>query len=328
MAPARTGTKYLRVLLALLAAASITAVPVSQAHAAPSPTELERQIDQAWAKLEPLIEQYNGVHEQLKANRTKAAALQAKLQPLQLQVDLAMSRVGDIAAQAYRQGPAADLSAVLSSGSPSDMVERLSMLDYLARRQHDQIAGVATMRDRYAAQKISLDTLIATEAKQDADLAARKKSIEAQLDNLQKLRQQAYGNGGTLGNIKPVACPVDYIGGAAGEAAKTACNQIGKPYVWAADGPNSFDCSGLTLYAWAAAGVTLRHYTKWQWADGTPITRSGLRPGDLVFYFSDLHHMGMYVGGGWIVHAPQTGDVVRMAKIDAISRPVGYRRPS
>jgi cell wall-associated NlpC family hydrolase len=120
---------------------------------------------------------------------------------------------------------------------------------------------------------------------------------------------------------------VDYTAGPGGIAARKACTAIGRPYVWAADGPNSFDCSGLTLWAWAAAGVQLRHYTKWQWSDTTAVSRANLRPGDLVFYYPPtLHHVGIYVGGGWIVHAPHTGDYVRMAKLD--SAPIaGYRRP-
>jgi peptidoglycan DL-endopeptidase CwlO len=124
-----------------------------------------------------------------------------------------------------------------------------------------------------------------------------------------------------------VACPVDYIPGPGGVAAKKACSLIGKPYIWAAAGPDGYDCSGLTLAAWAAAGVTLRHYTNWQWSDTTPVSRADLRPGDLVFFFSDLHHMGIYVGGGWMVHAPTTGDYVRMAKIDSPYLPIaGFRR--
>jgi cell wall-associated NlpC family hydrolase len=80
------------------------------------------------------------------------------------------------------------------------------------------------------------------------------------------------------------------------------------------------------MFAWKAAGVSLRHYTKWQWSDTKPVSRADLRPGDLVFYYSDLHHMGMYVGNNWIVHAPTSGDVVRMKRID--DGPIaGYRRP-
>jgi cell wall-associated NlpC family hydrolase len=89
-----------------------------------------------------------------------------------------------------------------------------------------------------------------------------------------------------------------------------------------------YDCSGLTLVAWGSVGVTLGHFTGWQWNEGTPVSRGNLRPGDLVFWFSDLHHMGIYVGGGWTVHAPHTGDVVRMTKIDSPGLPIaGFRRP-
>ena len=74
--------------------------------------------------------------------------------------------------------------------------------------------------------------------------------------------------------------------------------------------------------------MSLRHYTNWQWSDSKPVSRADLQPGDLVFFFKDLHHMGMYVGGGWMVHAPQTGDHVRMAKMDSPSLPIaGFRRP-
>jgi cell wall-associated NlpC family hydrolase len=124
-----------------------------------------------------------------------------------------------------------------------------------------------------------------------------------------------------------VACPVDYAPGPGGAAAKRACGLIGRPYIWAAAGPNGYDCSGLTLTAWGEAGVALRHCTNWQWSDTKPISRAELRPGDLVFFFKDLHHLGIYVGGGWMVHAPQTGDVVRMARMDNPYLPIaGFRR--
>ena len=82
------------------------------------------------------------------------------------------------------------------------------------------------------------------------------------------------------------------------------------------------------MTAWAAAGVTLRHYTKWQWSDTTSVSRADLKPGDLVFWYSDLHHMGIYVGNDTVVHAPHTGDHVRMANIDKVGPIAGYRRPS
>ena len=135
------------------------------------------------------------------------------------------------------------------------------MLDQLARLQEQRISDVAAVRDKVLADQKALNDIIAQQSAQDADLAAKKTTIEAQIKDLQKLRQQAYGGGGGTGSLRPVACPVEYIGGAAGKAAATGCAQIGKPYVWGAAGPNSFDCSGFTEYSWGSAGVSLYHYT-------------------------------------------------------------------
>jgi cell wall-associated NlpC family hydrolase len=316
--------------LAILAAALIlVAATNTTAYAQPSVADLEAQINQAWNTLEPLVEQYNMVHAQLQANQAKAATLEAQMKPLQLQVDLVQTRVGTMSASLYERGPLSKVSAILDAGSPANLIDQLSTLDALARRQTDTVQGASDLVAKYDAQKKPLDALIAVEAQQDADLAAKKATIQQQMNSLQQLRQQAYGSSGMAGGaIRPVACPFVLGIGKGAIAAKTACDQIGKPYVWAAAGPKTFDCSGLTLYAWAAAGVTLGHYTQWQWNEGKPVTRAQLQPGDLVFYFSDLHHMSIYVGGNWVVHAPTSGDVVRMTQLDNPYLPIaGFRRP-
>ena len=102
----------------------------------------------------------------------------------------------------------------------------------------------------------------------------------------------------------------------AATAVRAAYRQLGAPYDWAADGPQSFDCSGLTAYAWAAAGVSLPHSSQAQYGVGAHVSRGGLAPGDLVFFGSPIHHVGIYVGGGEMIDAPQTGDVVRVQSID------------
>ncbi len=238
-----------------------------------------------------------------------------------------MSRVGELAAQYYRSGQGLMMNAVLSGGSPEDFVYKLTFVNELAHVQRNRIDVVASARDKYAADKKQLDTLIAQLSAQDADLAAQKKDIETRIAALQKLRQKVYGTSGSTGTLKPVACPVEYNGGKGGVAATKACGLIGKPYHYGSSGPDSFDCSGLTMTAWAAAGVSLPHFTGAQWKIGTSVAKADLRPGDLVFFYSDLHHVGLYVGAGWMVHAPQTGDFVRMAKLEG--RPVaGYRRPA
>jgi cell wall-associated NlpC family hydrolase len=319
-----------RALAASVAALAVMLAP-THAYAAPDPATVEAQIDKAWNELEPLVEQYNKVHSELQANQAKAGALAQQLQPLQLQVDLAMAKVGDLAVQAYKGGPTSTLNALLT-GSPATLTEQLSILNAIARDRRAHIGVVAAARDKYAADKKAIDDLIVAQRRQDTDLGAKKTQIEGQLADLQKLRQQVSATATTTTasatSLKPTACPVDYSGGPGGTAAKKACSLIGKPYIWGAAGPNGYDCSGLTLTAWGAAGASLRHYTNWQWQDTKPINRADLRPGDLVFFFKDLHHLGVYVGGGWMVHAPQGGDLVRMTKIDNPYLPIaGYRRP-
>jgi cell wall-associated NlpC family hydrolase len=322
LAPAR------RALVVTVAVLFAVAGLGTHADAAPSPADIEAQINQQWATLEPLVEQYNMVHSELQQNQAKSDALATQMRPLQLRVGLIMNRVGTMSASLYEHGQLATVSAMLS-GSPGTLADRMTTLNVLAQRQTDTVRDAAALISQYNGQKKPLDALIATEGKLDADLAAKKTTIETQMAALQTLRQQAYGSSGNAGGaLRPVACPFVLGTGKGAVAAKTACQQIGKPYVWAAAGPKTFDCSGLTLYAWAAAGVTLRHYTQWQWQDAKPVTRAQLQPGDLVFYFSDLHHMSMYVGGNWVVHAPTTGDVVRMAPLDNPYLPIaGYRRP-
>jgi cell wall-associated NlpC family hydrolase len=320
-----------RVLRSLICSAAAIGIvltgPATAARATPSPSNVEDQIDQQWNKLEPIIEQYNNVHNKLTATRAQAKKISDRLQPLQRQVDAAMAQVRGLAVDAYKQGSPSALDAMLISGSPTGLADKLTFLDHYARHQREQISGVAALRDRYAADKQRLDLLTQSLAVRDADLAKTKKTIERKIAALQKLRIRAYGAGGSEGgSLRTGPCPVTYSNDPGGRAAQKACSLIGRPYVFGAEGPNSFDCSGLTKTAWGSVGVHLEHYTRDQWGEGRPVSRSELKAGDLVFYYSDLHHVGIYVGGNTIVHAPHTGDHVRMASIDRA--PVaGYRRP-
>jgi cell wall-associated NlpC family hydrolase len=331
VAPSRVLTTLRAVIFAAAASAAALSVAIGPAYADPTPppAEIEAQIDQQWNALEPIIEQYNAVHTQLAANRGKADQLQKQLQPLQLQVDMALAKVSDIAAGVYKTGPGSTLNAVLSTSSPTSLADQLTLLNMIARSQRDEISSVLRVRDKYAGDKKAVDSLIAQQAKQDADLAAKKKQIEDQISQLQKLRQQAYGgSGAATGALKPVPCPVEYIGGPAGIAVNKACSLIGKPYIWGAAGPNGYDCSGLTMAAWAAAGVRLEHQSAVQKRQTTPVSRSQLRPGDLIFFYSDIHHVAIYIGGGWMVHAPQSNDFVREAQLDRYGSSIaGYGRP-
>jgi len=318
----------LRSLLAVVAAAVVVVTAPVSAQAAPSPSSVEKDIDKQWNDLEPIIEQYNDVHGKLIKNQAQLKKLNDQLTPLQVQVDVALSSVRGIAADAYMQGAPNAFNAMVMSGSATGLTDRLMYLDQLARRQQEQIAGVTKLRDQYASAKADLGQLTQAIALRDADLSQRKKVIEVKINALQKLRIQAYGTAGQNdGPLRTGPCPVTYTNDKGGRAAQKACSLVGKPYVFGAEGPNAYDCSGLTKEAWASVGVSLEHYTKDQWNEGTPVTAGQLQPGDLVFYYpGSLHHMAIYIGGGMVVHAPHTGDFVRMATIDR--GPIaGYRRP-
>jgi cell wall-associated NlpC family hydrolase len=175
---------------------------------------------------------------------------------------------------------------------------------------------VTALRDQYERQKQPLDAALATLQQQDAALSAQKADIQNKITQLNSLRLAAYGNGGGTGSLRPVACPQVYDGSPGAKAASYACKQIGKPYVWAAAGPGGYDCSGLTLASWASVGVDLPHNALEQKGVTTRVSAGDLRVGDLVFYYSDVHHVVIYVGNGWVVSASTYGVPIEMQKLD------------
>ncbi|MGK5737622.1 NlpC/P60 family protein [Micromonospora sp. URMC 103] len=315
VAPRSRWSRFTTALAALIGVAVVLTGGATAAHADPSVAEIERQIDEDWNKLEPVIEKHNATRQDLAAKRREADALAARIKPLQRRVDEAMDKVSALAVRAYKGETVSTVNAVLGSRTPGEVVGQLEMLDRFAHNQQQDVQQVVELRDELARQKAPLDEMVSRLAVTEAQLAAKKKQINAEIDRLQKLRIKVYGNGGG-GPLRPAPCPATYPGGAAGVAVKFACAQIGKPYVWGAEGPNSYDCSGLMLAAWKKAGVSLPHNAAQQSRVTKDVSRGELRPGDLVFYYSDIHHVGMYVGGGWVVHASQAGQPVKMKKVD------------
>ncbi|HEX5540654.1 MAG TPA: NlpC/P60 family protein [Micromonospora sp.] len=308
--------RFLAPALVVVVSLVATLLGGAPAQAEPTVSQIEAQIDEEWRKLEPVIEKHNATREDLAKKKKQATALSKKITPLQLQVDLAMAKVGELAASAYKGDRASALNAILTTGSPAALIDRLEVLDQFARRQQQDIQAVNKLKEKYQAEKEPLDALVAELTRTEKELAAKKKQIDTEIDRLQKLRVRVYGTTGGLGSLRPVPCPTTYPGGAAGKVVTFACAQIGKPYVWGSTGPGSYDCSGLMLRAWAQVGVSLPHNAARQRAVTAYVSRSELRPGDLVFYYRDLSHVGMYVGDGWIVHASTTGVPVRMKRLD------------
>jgi len=315
-------------LLALLTTVAVVFGSPSVVFATPPPGEIENQIDQKWNQLEPLIEKYNAVHEQLVKSQNQVATLQAQIQPLKTQVDLAMTRIGVLSAQLYQLGPAANLNAVLNAGKSTDFIDQLGTLNAIAVTQTANVADAIALKHQYDVQEKPIDDQVAQLKIQNDQLNGQTADIKKQIDDLQKLRLTAYGSGVGTGNLRPAACPQTYDGSPGAKAADFACKQIGKKYVWGADGPSSYDCSGLTSAAWRSVGVSLPHNAYQQKQVTSRISKADLRPGDLIFMYSDVHHVVIYVGNGWDVAAPTYGEPVQMQKpFDTPGRINSYGRP-
>lgn len=296
--------------------------PASVANAAPSVEEIQQQIQKSSAELTKIVEEYNTTNVMLARTRTAATEAAARLAPLQSQLDDAAASVDELAVTAYTTGQLSTISALLDSGSSGQLLSRMSALDQMARVRNSQVTEALDARTKVEEEKAKLDTLLATQTVQQQTLAAKKTQIEKDLARLYELRRQAYGAATETASGSTAVAPS--VSGAAGVAVKYAYGALGKPYVWAADGPDGYDCSGLTLAAWRAAGKSLSHSSSIQYQETARISRSQLQPGDLVFYNS-LGHVAIYVGSNQIIHSPTFGEVVKLASVDMMT-PYGYGR--
>jgi len=291
------------------------------AAAEPSASELTQRITKASGELEKVVESYNRLREELKATQAAETTVTAKLGPLQASMADAETKIGEIASAAYKTGQLGPASVLLDGGSEM-FLSRLVTLDRLAQDRQTEVDTFVTTRESLTAERTRLDAARLKQEAQVKQLAAGKKKIEADLDKLYEMREDAYGSATSSGSSYSGTIPS--VSGKAGVAVRYAYNAIGTPYVWAADGPNGYDCSGLTLAAWRAAGKSLPHNAAMQWDTVAHIGRSSLQPGDLVFY-SGLGHVALYVGSGKVIHAPTFGESVKLASVDMMS-PYGYGR--
>jgi cell wall-associated NlpC family hydrolase len=205
------------------------------------------------------------------------------------------------------QGGSDPTVSFVASQDPQAVLDQASTLRYFAKRDSSKV--LVLMQAMQAAER----------ARKSAEArSAQVKELRTQLDSQRKKVTDAYEKvRGQLVERDPsqlASLPVIGTGKAA-QALRYAMSKIGRPYVWGAAGPSAFDCSGLTMWAYRQVGINLPHYTGSQFNAGTHVSRSQLQPGDLVFFYSDLHHMGIYVGGGKMLHAPHTGDVVKIASM-------------
>ncbi|MEU0559769.1 NlpC/P60 family protein [Dactylosporangium sp. NPDC006015] len=320
----RTKRSLLRTLFIGVVSLAIVA-PASVAKADPTAAEIDAQIQKAGDELEDLVEAYNKINGDLAATQAAAAELQKKLQPYVDNMANANANVDVIAVAAFKgAGSLQNLSIVLNARSSDTLMDQLTTLQQIGKHQQHEIADFTSAKSKLDEEKKKIDETLAAETAQKTELETKKKKIEGDVKKLEALRRRST-TGGTGSTGVKVALGAECTS-PANAAVAFACAQLGEPYKWGAAGPSSWDCSGLTMGAWKAAGVILPHNAAQQWSKTTHISRSALSPGDLAF-FRGLGHVGIYIGNGKMIHAPTTGRNVEVQSIDGRSDTYGYGRP-
>jgi peptidoglycan DL-endopeptidase CwlO len=326
----RRGTLALLAIVAtLFVAAPAQATPTTSAEAA----EL---VAARGHELEVITEQFNEARVTLAAQQEATKAAIATMEQATAELAAAQQQVRGLARTAYTGEGLGSFSALLTSDSADSFVDRMATLQLVAGHQSDILERAATASvaaaqaqataqqaaaeaqaqyDAVAAQQAALQAEVDTYRAAFAQLSAQEKqaAVAAHEDD-RASRSEDREDPEEPASVPPAA-PVVADSDAAQTAVDTAMAQRGKPYVWAAGGPNSFDCSGLTAYAFRAAGITLPHSSLSQSKMGQPVSRDQLQPGDLVFFYSPVSHVGIYIGNGKMVHAPTSGDVVKVAPL-------------
>ncbi|MBC6469812.1 C40 family peptidase [Actinomadura alba] len=314
------------VIAALLAAMVLTGVAGA---AAPDPEveALKAEADRLNGQLETLTEQYNGMRVRLDQSKRAARAAKAEAELQRRSLRQMQLRIRRLAGVSYMNGSVDESTAAFVGASdPQDLLDRASALRYFATQDAGKVRdlGIATQASAHAERTEKART--ASVQRLAADIDAQKGRIESLLstskDRLKAAVKARDGDRRAGGEATPTATPQTPDPDGPGEASakalaavKAARSKLGAPYLFGRAGPKSFDSSGLTMWAYKQAKVKLPHHTGSQWTSGTQIAQDDLLPGDLVFFFADLHHVGLYIGDGEMIHAPQTGDVVRIAPI-------------
>jgi len=277
------------------------------ASASPNPTlkqllaaaaRLSRQIDDLSQQYDALRIQYTEAKAQVKVARL-IVARDKRL----LKVDQAA--VAQIAAAGYMTGGVDPAISLLESKNPQSMLNRASILGELQKENGNKIHLVTSAQA--AAQRARL--LAVQEQHKAAKLSRSMRGKVAQIQaNENKLNSAAFAKALEVyrktGNYPPINPPGDSIGV---QALRIAMTRIGDAYVWGGAGPTTFDCSGLVVWAYAQIGISLPHFTGDLWNSGVHVSRAQLEPGDLVFFFADISHVGIYVGNGFMLDAPTFG---------------------
>jgi peptidoglycan DL-endopeptidase CwlO len=334
-------------LLALAGGTAAGAAPAApKAQTAPNAAlaakakALQAKLDAQHAEVERLAERLNATDDRRRRLQASLRRLKARQAAAQAQLDAAQAQLDEQARATYMGGPQWLLGELVGGANPPDAMRRLPMqkaaLEARAAVVTDvrvRKAEVESLNERVSADLAEADLV---HRRQDDERRQVQRLVEQLQGTLDKIDEQLAGyleaerdraeasrRAAWSGYMSGVGTVQSWLqaGPVARAAVRWALAQLGDPYRWGATGPDTFDCSGLTSSAYRAAGVTIPRVSRAQWGAGPHVAVANLLPGDLLFYADNpgnpatIHHVGMYIGNGLMVHAPHTGDVVRVASI-------------
>jgi peptidoglycan DL-endopeptidase CwlO len=328
-----TGTRthlVARLSIAVLLAASATIGAVTLSSAAPSREEVEQaraRLDSLNQELDLMVEQYNQARLRLQEVQARLADVRAQAQRAQATADRAISSLNANAARAYR-GVGSQIAELFDSASLADFSDRLEFIGSMAQADSDLAveAESAQQEARWTAAELKATAeerqgiVDALAAKQDQieSRVAEARDLYEELDRKyhEALAAQAAAQESAASTVGPPIPPPPAPNANVAAVLQAAYSMIGTPYQYGGSSPETgFDCSGFTMWAWSHAGVYLPHSSAAQYASLPQVAQSDLQPGDLVFFYSPISHVGIYVGGGSMIHSPQTGSVVSVVPI-------------
>ena len=359
MASTRNAARLRAVIIGIVAAGSAAfliptiAAAVPRDPATDTIATVTQRLDNLSKQSESLAEKYNGAQITLTARQKAAGKAQSAFRSAAATYQTARAQLTNTLKSQYEGAQFSTAGALLTSTNEANYLDKVEALNLLNAHRSAVVAELITARaNADKAQEAAADALQKAKSvrdlvsKQRADVEAKTKKYTDLLATLNAQQQEQYRdrNAPTAAQLattqttqalpaapaQPAAPPA--VGGGSAKAqiaVAYARAQLGKPYVFAAAGPDAFDCSGLTMMAWAAAGVSLPHFapTQMQYGSTVPIDVSAMLPGDLIFLYPDIGHVEIYAGNGMAISAPQPGDVVKYVSV-AYDMPniVGVRR--
>ncbi|MFC9848253.1 NlpC/P60 family protein [Streptomyces sp. NPDC060223] len=329
-----------RVTVLTTAAAAAVVLSANAANAAPSEKpsvdDVKSQVDKLQDEAEQATEKLNGATEKQDKLQKEIDTLQDNVARGQQELNDLRDGLGSMATAQYRTGAIDPSVQLFLSADPDDYLDKASTMDQLSNQQVETLKEVQEKQRALAQQRSEASEKLKDLAATRTELAKNKKEVQAKLaeantllNSLTAAEQAALDAKEAQASTAAQNAALSGSGvasGRAGSAYAAAQSVLGSPYVYGASGPSSFDCSGLTSWAFAQAGVSIPRTAEAQASAGTRIySQSDLQVGDLVIFYSDFHHVGFYAGNGQVLHAPKPGAVVRYESINNMPFQFGVR---